>query len=78
MHENEWNGEVEGAKEHEMERARESARELLGRCEGTVASLAAQLALMVSPEYAPNENTVRTEITDGAGRGGDSRGRSSA
>jgi len=52
--------------------ARERAGELLGRCEGTVASLAAQLELVLSPEYVEDggdENTVRTEIARNEGRG---------
>ena len=69
-------GGKEGLREYSSERSR--ARELLGRCEGTVASLAAQLALMVSPEYTPDENTVRTEVADGAGRGDAGLGRSTA
>ena len=51
--------------------ARERAGELLGRCEGTVASLVAQLELVLSPEYVEDggdENTVRTKIAREEGR----------
>ncbi len=37
------------------------ARALLGACEGTVASLVAQLALMVSADFVLNENIDRTQ-----------------
>ena len=38
------------------------ARDLLAACEGTVASLAAQLALMVSADFVPDENIGRTRV----------------
>ena len=38
----------------------EAARALLAACEGTVASLAAQLAMAVAEDFVPDENTVRT------------------
>ena len=41
------------------------ARSLLAACEGTVASLAAQLALMVSEDFVPNENIARNKILAG-------------
>ena len=50
----------DAAREIARERARAAARELLGRCEGTVASLAAQLALAVSEDFVPDENIDRT------------------
>ena len=43
----------------------EVARTLLATCEGTVSSLAAQLALMVSADFVPNENIGRTKIANG-------------
>ena len=46
----------------------EVARTLLAACEGTVASLAAQLALMVSAEFVPDENIGRTKIAREGGR----------
>lgn len=49
------------AEEGPHEQAKALARELLGRCEGTVASLSAQLALMVAEDFVPNENIVRDE-----------------
>ena len=45
----------------------EVVRGLLVACEGTMASLAAQLALMVSADFVPNENIVRTKIARGGG-----------
>ena len=39
-----------------------ATRDLLAACEGTMASLAAQLALMVSADFVPNENIGRTTI----------------
>ena len=45
----------------------EVARGLLAACEGTMASLAAQLALMVSADFVPNENIGRTKIVRGGG-----------
>ena len=54
-----------------VEKARERAGVLLGRCEDTVASLAAQLERVLSPEYVGNgddENTVRTKISAKIGR----------
>ena len=45
----------------------EVVRGLLVACEGTMASLAAQLALMVSADFVPNENIGRTEITHDGG-----------
>ena len=54
-----------------VEKARERAGVLLGRCEGTVASLVAQLERVLSPEYVGNgddENTVRTKISAKIGR----------
>ena len=44
-----------------LERMREIARMLLERCEGTIASLTAQLALMVSADFVPCENIERTK-----------------
>lgn len=44
------------------------ARGLLAACEGTVASLAAQLALMVSADFVPDENIGRTRMSREAGR----------
>ena len=44
----------------------EVARSLLAACEGTVASLAAQLALMVSEDFVPNENTERNKTLTAA------------
>ena len=38
------------------------ARNLLEKCEGTLASLSAQLALMVSEDFVPCENIARTKI----------------
>ena len=62
--------------------AHEKARELLGRCEGTLASLGAQLALWVSADFMPDENIARTRRRVGLGptgmRIGRVRGRSSA
>ena len=61
----------EGEQEKAMAGARERAGVLLGRCEGTVASLAAQLERVLSPEYVGDgcdENTVRTEIARNEGR----------
>ena len=61
----------EGEQEKAMAVARERAGELLGRCEGTVASLVAQLELVLSPEYVEDggdENTVRTKIAREEGR----------
>ena len=49
--------------EHGQERLKEIARELLERCEGTVASLSAQLALMVSADFVPDENIDRTKVS---------------
>ena len=46
----------------------EMVRTLLTACEGTVASLAAQLALMVSADFVPDENIGRTKIARGGGR----------
>ena len=43
----------------------EVVRTLLAACEGTVASLAAQLALMVSADFVPDENIDRTMIARG-------------
>ena len=43
----------------------EVARTLLAACEGTVSSLAAQLALMVSADFVPDENIGRTKIVNG-------------
>ena len=48
----------------------EVARALLGACEGTVASLAAQLALMVSADFVPDENIGRTRNETGSEYGG--------
>ena len=54
-----------GAREHRSEQSRGGqtpeavARSLLAACEGTVASLAAQLALMVSEDFVPGENIAR-------------------
>ncbi len=61
----------EGELEKAMAGARERAGELLGRCEGTVASLVAQLERMLSSEYVGDggdENTVWTEIAREEGR----------
>ena len=44
------------------------AKALLERCEGTVASLAAQLALMVSEDFVPCENIARNEMLVGGRR----------
>ena len=44
----------------------EVARSLLAACEGTVASLAAQLALMVSEDFVPHENIARNKILTAA------------
>ena len=44
------------------------AKALLERCEGTVASLAAQLALMVSEDFVPCENLARNRMLDGVRR----------
>ena len=46
----------------------EMVRTLLAACEGTVASLAAQLALMVSADFVPDENIDRTKIARGGRR----------
>ena len=43
------------------------ARGLLAACEGTVSSLAAHLALMVSADFVPDENIGRTKIARGGG-----------
>ena len=49
-----------------MERTLEEVvRTLLAACEGTISSLAAQLALMVSADFVPNENIGRTKIANG-------------
>ena len=45
----------------------EMVRALLAASEGTVASLAAQLALMVSADFVPDENIGRTRIACGGG-----------
>ena len=60
------------------EQSRQAARELLAACEGTVASLSARLALMVSVDFVPNENTARTNSRGivGIGRKGSGLGRS--
>ena len=61
----------EGEQDKAMAGARERAGVLLGRCEGTVASLVAQLELVLSPEYVgdgDDENTVRTKIAREEGR----------
>lgn len=42
------------------------ARELLGRCEGTMVSLSAQLALVVSTDFVQDENIARTKNEDTA------------
>ena len=44
-----------------------AAKDLLAACEGTIASLAAQLALMVSADFVPNENIGRTIVVSGGG-----------
>ena len=44
-----------------------AAKDLLATCEGTIASLAAQLALMVSADFVPNENIGRTIVVSGGG-----------
>ena len=44
------------------------AKALLERCEGTVASLSAQLALMVSEDFVSCENTARNGILAGVRR----------
>ena len=44
------------------------ARGLLAACEGTVASLAAQLALMVSADFVPDKNIGRTRMSREVGR----------
>ena len=50
----------------EVERTLEEVvRTLLAACEGTISSLAAQLALMVSADFVPNENIGRTKIANG-------------
>ena len=46
----------------------EVARELLKACEGTVTSLAAQLDLIVSADFVPDENISRTKIDHARGR----------
>ena len=46
----------------------DAAKALLEECEGTVASLSARLALMVSADFVPDENTARTKISRGDGR----------
>ena len=60
---------VEGAKALSVEGVKElpveAARALLEACEGTVASLSARLALMVSADFVPCENTARTKISRG-------------
>ena len=64
---------VEAAKALPVDTARtspvEAARVLLEACEGTVASLSARLALMVSADFVPDENTARTKTSRGDGRG---------
>ena len=53
-----------GHKKSDNEKGRtpeEVAKALLGVCEGTVASLAAQLALMVSADFVQDENIGRTQ-----------------
>ena len=60
----------EGEQEKAMAGARERAGELLGRCERTVASLVAQLELVLSPECVEDggdENIVWTAIAREAG-----------
>ena len=44
------------------------AKALLERCEGTMASLAAQLALMVSEDFVPCENIARNRMVAGIRR----------
>ena len=59
-----------GEQEKAMAGTRERAGKLLGRCEGTVASLVAQLELVLSPECVEDggyENIVRTAIAREAG-----------
>ena len=51
-----------GRAESSLRMPEEVARGLLGACEGTMASLAAQLALMVSADFVPDENIDRTRI----------------
>ena len=51
----------------------EVAKVLLEACEGTLASLSAQLALMISADFVPYENITRTSTSRG-----EERGRSSA
>ena len=46
----------------------EVARTLLAACEGTISSLAAQLALMVSADFVLNENIGRIKSETGGGR----------
>ena len=52
----------QGSSEHSSRMPEEVARRLLVACEGTVASLMAQLALIVSADFVPNENIGRTMI----------------
>ena len=57
---------VSSREPRELERTPEEvARTLLAACEGTISSLAAQLALMVSADFVPNENIGRTKIANG-------------
>ena len=64
---------VEAAKALSVDAAKvspmDAAKALLEACEGTVASLSARLALMVSADFVPCENTARTKISRGDGRG---------
>lgn len=54
--------EAERTTEHRQEQLKEIARELLERCEGTVVSLSAQLALMVSADFVMDENIDRKKV----------------
>ena len=49
-------------------KVKEVAREILEACEGTVASLAAKLELMVSADFVPHENIGRTKNVHDGGR----------
>ena len=52
----------ENASEKIARNPEEIARRILAACEGTMASLSAQVALMVSEDFVPDENIERTKI----------------
>ena len=58
----------QGSAESSSRMPEEVVRGLLAACEGTVASLEAQLALMVSADFVPNKNIDRTKVAHGDGQ----------